>query len=442
MIVHSFAIAFLVVFPLWGALREQAHGGEGVAGAYGFGILGALLSLLIEFLASPSGVLVLSIFALLPALVLGLLASALFGFTLQVGRLIFRYFGRQPRYCQIAQSASRCVSVAAVATGVVGLAIPAADLFGLKPSSLHPSVVLRSWFSSRPVALAFDSKGQHLVSANWQDRGTDDMSRLIPGGQLTCYLLADGSVQAQTSLANWPNAVAYSPKEEQVAFGTSDGEVGLWDQKTGKVTLLGKQDGPVRKHDGPVEAVCYSPDGSRLVSGAGDSELILWDLRSHRPIRERRGGDRFTGPAIAWAPNGRLIAVGDEFGNVARSCRVTLLDAETLHDAQVFDCRHDKINSLGFSADGRYIVSGDGDNANGGQIIVWDVVKKTRRNEWMGPDPNKSVDFVGLVGASNDVVTAFYGDWRLQIWDQATKKPKTTCVGLAVRLSNRFALVR
>jgi WD40 repeat protein len=65
--------------------------------------------------------------------------------------------------------------------------------------------------------------------------------------------------------------VAFSHDGRQLASGSYDHFVQLWDASTKKCfqTLTG--------HRGIVNSVAFSPDGRRLASGSDDSTIRLWD---------------------------------------------------------------------------------------------------------------------------------------------------------------------
>uniref|UniRef100_UPI003AAF73FE WD repeat-containing protein 1 isoform X2 n=1 Tax=Centroberyx gerrardi TaxID=166262 RepID=UPI003AAF73FE len=71
------------------------------------------------------------------------------------------------------------------------------------------------------------------------------------------------------------NCVRFSPDGNQFATAGADGQIFLYDGKTGdKIGSLGGE----KAHDGGVYAVSWSPDSSRLISASGDKTVKLWDV--------------------------------------------------------------------------------------------------------------------------------------------------------------------
>ncbi len=102
-------------------------------------------------------------------------------------------------------------------------------------------------------------------------------------------------------------SVVYSPNGQQIASGSSDNKVQLWDAQTGQLshTLAGHTDG--------VLSVVYSPSGQQIASGSVDNTVRLWDAQNGQCLAVMRG---FVGTvnSIAWKKtiSGAYLVTGCE----------------------------------------------------------------------------------------------------------------------------------
>jgi RNA polymerase sigma factor (sigma-70 family) len=164
--------------------------------------------------------------------------------------------------------------------------------------------------------------------------------------------------------------LAFSPDGKTLAYGRS--RIGN-DADTKTLRLMDVATGAeVRSFDGGgyVPTVCFSPDGKTLAAwhDTPDRHLVrLWDVATSRELC-RYAGHQASGLALAFSPDGKLIASGG--GDVQRRDNaVHLWEAATGEIIRRFDGHHSGVSSLAFSPDGCKVASGGGDAT----ILIWDA---------------------------------------------------------------------
>ncbi|KAM3877916.1 WD repeat-containing protein 1 [Diretmus argenteus] len=104
--------------------------------------------------------------------------------------------------------------------------------------------------------------------------------RLITGSDDTCGAFFEGPPFkfkfTLTSHSRFVNCVRFSPDGNLFVTAAADGQIILYDGKTGEKT--GSLGGEKAHPDGGIYAVSWSPDSSHLISASGDKTVKLWDV--------------------------------------------------------------------------------------------------------------------------------------------------------------------
>ena len=116
-------------------------------------------------------------------------------------------------------------------------------------------------------------------------------------------------------------AVAFSPDGRLLAAASQDDRVWLWKLMPARSGRNGRPAGPAVVPDGSltgatdwVNAVAFSPDGSELAAGSSDASVLVWNLARRSLIAELPHPQPVT--SLAW-DGGGLLAAGDADGTVA-----------------------------------------------------------------------------------------------------------------------------
>jgi WD40 repeat protein/serine/threonine protein kinase len=158
-------------------------------------------------------------------------------------------------------------------------------------------------------------------------------------------------------------AVVFSRKGGHLASASPDGEVNLWDAKrlsewqTPRLTLHARVPRPSLN-------VAFSPDGLRLATGGERNTVKIWDVQTGKELQTLwgHGGEVYT---LAFSPDdeGRWVASGGE------DSIVKVWDSHTGKLVRSFRGHTGLVTSLAFSPDGKRLVSGSRDST----VKVWDL---------------------------------------------------------------------
>lgn len=71
-------------------------------------------------------------------------------------------------------------------------------------------------------------------------------------------------------------------------------------------------------HTEAVLAVQFSPDCRNLATGSGDGSLRLWDLNTQTPLKEIKADNWVM--IVQWSPDGEKVAYAERNGNATIYC--------------------------------------------------------------------------------------------------------------------------
>jgi WD40 repeat protein len=190
-------------------------------------------------------------------------------------------------------------------------------------------------------------------------------------------------------------ALAFAPDGTQLATADEDGNLRVWDPRTGKQLtstttdliytlafgpggklLAGAGPGrpvrlwalthgpqasrglrldllkPPQGHEGGATALAFAKDGKLLAAGAADGALWLWDTTAGKRLQYRRGL-RMMVRAAGFDPAGRPLLIG----GAPYAKGLHIVNAATGRQLLDGAAHHDSITWLGFSRDGKTLAS-------------------------------------------------------------------------------------
>ncbi len=169
-------------------------------------------------------------------------------------------------------------------------------------------------------------------------------------------------------------------------------------------------------HTHTVHAVAWSPDGRLLASGGLDNTMRIWNLANGQTVTtlEEDPEDGVV-KSVAWSPDGRLVAFCGANTHVW-DATINERHPPLIPHPQLDD---NLVNSVAWSPDSRSLASAYAD----GTIILWDAITRTQRAILKG-----HTDDVNCVAWSPDGRRLASGsnDETVRLWEVSTGQTLTT----------------
>ena len=219
------------------------------------------------------------------------------------------------------------------------------------------------------TSVSFSPKGNAIATAS-----KDDTAKLwdLQGNCLVTFTGHKESV----------NSVSFSPNGDAIATASDDKSAKLWDLQ-GKclVTFIG--------HNHWVNSVSFSPDGDTIATASEDKTAKLWDLQGNCLVTFTTHNKSVTsvsfnhkGDTIATASEDKTAKLWDLKGNLLAD--FSGYQGNLLKGEADFVELKSPINSVCFSRDGKFLITGSQD----GKVRFWPIESLdellARGREWLG----------------------------------------------------------
>lgn len=237
-------------------------------------------------------------------------------------------------------------------------------------------------FDSTVDCLRYSADGKFLAAAGWRSerfvawnvKTGEILHELTLPEKLRCFAISPNGESLAVGYGKNSSVNVYSLPDEKKTWSSTDHELPVYDvafspdgtqlatcsgewteRKPGRVVIYEAKRGEKRaqfdNHTHAVRSLSFTPEGSQLASLSQDGVLKLYNMRGLRESLTLRNG--LDARPLACAPDGKLVAVGLQNGNI------NLWDVPREKIARRFQGTDD-VFALEFSRDGSLLFAADG----------------------------------------------------------------------------------
>jgi WD40 repeat protein len=198
----------------------------------------------------------------------------------------------------------------------------------------------------------------------------------------------------------------------RLATASGDRTIKVWDSSTGKVSLNLSASDEVWMH------AAWSPDGRQLAAGSTDGSVFIWEIESKSaPRRLLDSGHKYAIAALAWSPDGKQLVTASGGRTVIWNVGSFTKAATLTHDDT-----SEAILDVQWSKDGKRLATG----SSVGKVMVWDA--ETHKELASVPGLLGRATSVAWSPGGGQLAIGS-NDWVAMIWDPQVKTELLTLPG-------------